>query len=219
MNKAICASVIALAAGSALAGTNDILVEIHGDVWGNQLSVSSLASVNPGDTMTISFELDSSNFLNSPNFPTRGYEIDQASYVINFSGGQSIGLANPWTDPVAPYFVIRESDPVSDGFFMAPNLDFPFPSLDLNENGQLGPLNQRFDVSYVGSTLTSLDIMDAVGSYGFTGLEVFGIGIGDGFFDDVIGIDYAGMTISVIPAPASVMGLLTVGLVAARRRR
>ncbi|MBZ0171149.1 MAG: hypothetical protein K8E66_02095 [Phycisphaerales bacterium] len=219
MNKAICASVIALTAGSALAGTNDILVEIHGEIWGNQLRVSSLATVNPGDTMTISFELDSANFLNSANFPTRGYEIDQASYVINFSGGQSIGLLNPWVDPVAPYFVIRESDPVSDGFFMAPNLDYPYPNLDLNENGQLGPLNQRFDVSYEGSTLTTLNIIDAVGSYDYTGLQVFGLGIGDGFVDDVVGIDYTGMTISYIPAPASIVGLVSVGLFAARRRR
>ncbi len=219
MNNLTCAMCVALTAGAAIGGTNDILVEIHGDVFNNRLSVSSLASVNAGDSMTISFELSSTNFVNSMNFPTRGYEIDQSSYAINFSGGESIGLANPWTNPVAPYFVVRESDPVSDGFFMAPNLDFPFPSLDLNENGQLGPLNQRFEVSYEGSTLTSLDILDAVGSYDYTGLEVFGLGIGDGFVDDVVGIDYTGMTISIIPAPASVMALLPVGLLGTRRRR
>jgi hypothetical protein len=77
----------------------------------------------------------------------------------------------------------------------------------------------NFVSSYPGSTLSSLNILDALGSYNTTGLSLlewdFGVG-------EQIGIDvnYSNMTIAVVPEPAS-LGMLGLGAgtFITRRRR
>lgn len=206
-----------LAALAGVATANDVLVEIHGQVWGNQINQGALDPVLPGETATIAFELDSGNFQNSPNFNTRGYLIDQSTFTLSFSGGVSVGLANPYTNGT-PMFVVRESDPVADGFMISNNTDWPI-ALDTTEVGRFGNFAVRFNVSYGGTTLSTLNILDAIGSYDYSGLTVFGMGVNDGPIEDVLGMDFTSMTITVIPAPAGVALLAPVGLLSLRRRR
>jgi hypothetical protein len=209
------ATLAMLIAGATQAGATPVLVEIRGDVYSNQVSSGTLGNVNAGETVTYSFTLDSNNFVNG-SFPTRGYAIDLNSFVLNFSGGTTIGLSPSFVGPA--YFVIRNNDPAVDGFFLSQGLDFP-TGLALNQAGIFGNFAAAFSVGYSGDTLSSLDILDAVGSYNFTGLQVFGMGIDDGPFEGVVGIDFSSMIISVVPAPSAMALLGLGGLTLARRRR
>ena len=81
-------------------------------------------------------------------------------------------------------------------------------------------LQQHVDLGYVGETLSSLDIHDAVGTYDFDGLTSFGFNLWAIFPDNVVlDIEFQQMTISVIPAPATFAVLALMGLGLRRRRR
>jgi hypothetical protein len=152
--------------------------------------------------------------MDSANFPTRGYEIDQASFDLTL-GAVSVGLEDPFPGGQTPYFVVRNDDPAVDGFFLSTNLDLPF-GVPLDEAGQLGQFVSQFSVTYVGETLDSLDIVDAAGTYDFDGLTVFNFTVDDGPFQ-AIGMIFEQMTITVVPAPATLAVLAPVVLW--RRRR
>lgn len=215
MKQMLALAIASTCVSTALA--NDVLVQIHGFVWGNQINQGALDPVMPGETATIAFELDSGNFQNSPNYNTRGYLIDESTFTLSFSGGVSVGLRNPYIDGT-PMFVVRESDPVADGFMISNNTDWPV-ALDTTEVGRFGNFAVRFNVSYEGTTLSTLNILDAAGTYDYTGLTVFGMGVNDGFIEDVMGMDFTSMSVTVIPAPASVCMLAGAALLGVRRRR
>ena len=220
MKSTICFSVIALSALPALAGAvNDILVEINGDVYSNQISSGAFGNVNAGESMTYSFELSSSDFVNG-TFPVRGYTIDLSTFQVSFSGGTVVQAQNPYPAGFTPSFVLRNNDPQVDGFFITDGSVDGFPGgIATDQAGVFGNFLATFNVSYLGDTLNSLDITDAVGTYDFTGLTVFGLGIDDGPFEDVLGADFSSMTISIVPAPATMMGLTPLAMLATRRRR
>lgn len=211
---------IALTAIPAIAGTaNDVLVEIHGDVYFNGINRSDFQNVNAGETMTYSFELNSANFVDG-SFPVRGYTIDLSTFQVAFSGGTVIQAANPYPAGFTPSFVLRNNDPQADGFFITDGSVDGFPNgVSTDQAGVFGNFLATFNVSYLGDTLNSLDINDAFGTYDFTGLTVFGLGIDDGPFEDALGADFSHMTISAIPAPSSFALIGLGGLVATRRRR
>lgn len=190
-----------------------VMVEITGTVEYNQFSSGVLAPVDAGDAASITFLLDSDNFVNSPNFPTRGYAIDQSSFAFTM-GSVTIGLENPYPGGQTPYFVLRNNDPVVDGFLISENIDFPFgvdtsvPNVDLS-----------FLATYTsGATIPSLDILDAVGSYSLAGISSFNWTLDSGP-SNPIGLIYETMTISVIPAPAGLAALALAGLLGRRQRR
>ena len=213
MNRTLALAVAAAATTAATA--TPVLVEINGVVWGNQINAAPLGDVNPGETGTISFTVDTADFVDG-SFPTRGYAIDLSSFSLDFSGGTSIAINPGFTGPA--YFVLRNNDPAVDGFFLSQGLDFP-ADIPLAQAGGFGDFGVRFNVSYTGDTLDSLDIADAAGTYDFTGLTVFGMGVNDGPFEDVLGMDFSSMTITVIPAPPALALLGLGGLAAGRRRR
>jgi hypothetical protein len=179
-----------------------IEVEITGEVEWNFARAFPLTEVNVGDPVTMYFEVDSDVFMNSTNFSTRGYDIDMASYSITL-GSVKVGLQDPYNWGI-PYFVIRESDPVADGFFVSGNnVDWPFPGLPLEVFGFCGPFESHFDVSYTGDTLTSLDILDALGNYEYDGLTRFYFNEVDCGFE-VIGVLFEKLSISLAPVEVPV---------------
>ena len=188
----------ALHAAPAHAGV-PVKVTVTGTVVSNQINPPPLGNANVGDPATLVFEVDSDTFTNSPNFPTRGYDIDQTSFALTM-GATTIGLQSPFPAGQTPYFVIRNDDPAVDGFFTATSLDFPL-GVPVNQTGIFGQFLNNYSVTYVGTTLTSLDILDALGTYDFTGLTVFNWTIDDGPFNPLI-IDFAQMTIECAPPPA-----------------
>lgn len=208
-------SILAVLAATGAAHAAPVLVEIHGDVYFNGINDGTLSGVDAGETVTYSFTLDSDAFVNG-SFPTRGYAVNMDSFVLNFSGGTSIGLSDSFSAPL--YFVVRDNDPAVDGFFLSQGLDFP-SDIALDQAGRFGDFGATFSVSYTGDTLSSLDILGALGSYDFSGLTVFGMGINDGPIESVLGIDFNHMTITAVPAPSAAALLGLGGLAAVRRRR
>ncbi len=157
----------------------------------------------------MSFQVDAANFVDSTNFPVRGYEIIQPSFTLTI-GGDTAGLA-PMQPFGSPYFVIRNDDPAVDGFFLGTNID-GFPNgVATDEPAAFDPtFSAIFSATYEGTRLDSLDILGAVGTYDFTGLSVFNWGLEDGPFQPM------GFIFDRLKPRASVPAQLAL---AARRRR
>jgi len=194
-----------------------VQVTINGEVEFNQIGTGDFGQVNAGDDATMTFLVDSDIFVNDDFVPTRGYEIDQSSYSFSFDSGSIVtGLQDPF--PGTPYFVLRNDDPAVDGFFIGDNTNNGFNGIASDETGLFGQFAPRFSVTYGDDPLDSLDILDAVGSYDFDGLTVFGFAVTDGPFD-AMGLVFSDMTIEIVPAPATLALLAPLGLFGRRRRR
>lgn len=186
-----------LLVGAASAQT--VTVTVEGFVEFNQISAPPLGNAGVNDVAVLTFEIDATDFVDSANFPTRGYVIDQASFVLTL-GSTSIGLKSPYGPGDTPYFVLRDNDPAVDGFFIANSVDFPI-GVELAQVGGFGDFENNFSVGYTGSTLGSLDVLDACGAYDFTGLQVFNWTIDDGPFN-AMGLVFGSMTIDC-PQPGA----------------
>lgn len=213
-NHAVVLASAFVGAAGACAGTI-VQVDVMGVVDFNVIQ-GNQAGIPSGSPVMMSFQVSSSHFVNSPNFPTRGYEVDLTSFTLTV-GGAPITIDNP--QPFGPaYFVIRNNDPVVDGFFLSRNIDFPMP-VGVHIPGLAPAHDLDFGVTYnSGATIPSLDILDAVGTYDLTGLSVYNWTVGR--FGNA-GAEYAfqRMTISVIPAPAGAGVVAMAGLMGLRRRR
>ena len=142
---------------------------------------------------------------------TSGPEVDASSALVEY--GSTIGLQNPFPAGQTPYFVIRDNDPAVDGFFVSTNVDFPLGT-PIDQTGIFDQFVNNFSVTYTGDTLNSLDILDALGTYDFTGLTVFNWTVDDGPFQP-LGIVFEQMTISALAAPEpGTLVLLGFGLAA-----
>jgi hypothetical protein len=170
-------SCAALLVASANAGV-PVTVTVHGVVEYNQISAPPLGNAKKDDLATMTLLLDSADFVDSPNYPTRGYRILQSSFSLTM-GTATIGLKSPFPAGQTPYFVLRDNDPAVDGFVLSTSVDFPL-GVPLNQNGAFGAFSDDFYVTYGGSTLQSLDLLGALGTYGFGGLTVYNWTIDDG---------------------------------------
>lgn len=211
----IC-TVALLAFASFQANATAVHVTVTGEVEFNQISIGPLADAVTGDAASMTFRVDSDVFTDSGSFPTRGYHIDQSSFVFT-AGPGSVGLADPF--PGTPYFVLRDNDPMVDGFFVASSVDFPI-GVPSDSEGGFGPFTPNFSVGYTEDTLGSLDILAAVGTYDFTGLTNFNLTVDDGPFN-AMGLIFEQMTITAVPVPAAVwlFGSGLIGLLGLRRKR
>jgi hypothetical protein len=68
-----------------LALATSVRVQVTGVVDYNVIG-GSVAGVQPGDPAVMSFNLDSTDFVDSPNYPTRGYVIDLPSFAMTVGG-------------------------------------------------------------------------------------------------------------------------------------
>ena len=190
------ATLVAIAALSLAPAHADIVtVTVIGQVMFNGVSDPPLSTVPGGDGAIMSFQVDSNNFMEGNPGDTRGYVIDQASFSLSFSSGVSVGLLNPFPAGQTPYFSLVEGFPVSDGFFVSTS-PFSPGGVPLEQE----PINANLDLGYTGDTLATLDILDAVGVYGFGGLTRFGFNLWRIFPDNVrMDIEFAQMTIEAGP--------------------
>lgn len=188
----VLAAAVLVAALPASAVT--VMVEYTGTVEFNQVSFGQFGAVQSGDAVNIAFMVDSENFEDSTTYPTRGYEIDESSFTAVI-GPVAVGLQDPFPAGQTPYFVMRDNDPAVDGFFLSRNVDFP-NGLPLNEPANISDyFTVNGLVTYSGDTLSSLDILDALGTYEYDELQVFGFGLADGPFD-AMGFVFESLTIS-----------------------
>lgn len=206
-----------LLAAAATANAATVKIEVTGPV---QFCViqGALAPVPDGAPVSMSFSVDSNNFADSPNFPTRGYEIDLSSFAMNV-GGVNIPIISPTPSGQPAYFVLRNNDPAVDGFFISDgNVDFPFP-LAVTIPG-LAPVHDLdFHVGYSnGTQISSLNILDAVGTYDLSSIGSYLWTIGR-FGNAGAEFDYQKITIAVVPEPMAVALPAVGALIAIRRRR
>lgn len=217
--KPLGAGLLALAAAASSQATT-VQVQVQGVVDFNVIQ-GDLAGVPAGALVTMTFNVDSNGYLNSTEFPTRGYMIDLASFDLNV-GGVHVALDNPQTTAPGLYFVLRDNDPAVDGFFISHGVDWPTSS-DVHIPG-VDPMHELdFEVGYdVGSLIHSLDILAAVGTYGTQDLSSYDWGLGR-FGSHGAGIMFSSLTISAVPEPAPAillgMGMLGLALRKASRRR
>lgn len=211
--------IAALCAAAATANATVVRVDVVGEVDFNVIRSGQFAGMAPGTPATMSFLLDSNNFQNGTLFPTRGYVIDEASFDLTI-GGSSAGMASPYPAGQTPYFILRNNDPAVDGFLLGSNPDAGFPDGVWTDSPALidTSFHALFLATYGGSTLSSLDIVDAAGTYTFAGLTVFNWGLDDAG-NQPMGLIFDHFTIEVVPAPASAGLLLGLGGLALRRRR
>lgn len=175
---------LALAALLTPASSAGTQVEVvwKGEVEFNGISSGPLSGVNNGDSCEIRFCVDSDLFIDSTNFPVRGYELNADDFSVSFPGG-SVGLQDPIPGADDALFCIRNDDPAVDGFFLGSNVD-GFPNgVPLTVPGGFGQFRINASVTYGHDPLPSLDVLDAQGDYDFTGLTVFGFTIDDGPFN------------------------------------
>ncbi len=182
-----------LTGGAQRALAQLVEVTLKGEVEFNLASSGPLSAVPAGQAVELTFRLDAADFLDSVSFNTRAYRIQNSSFALDLGAGVAT-LQNPFPAGQTPRFVLRESDPVADGFFLSLGTDNPV-SVPLNLPGAFGQFGMQFNVSYTGNTLTTLDVLDAVGLYDFTGLTVFGMTITDGPFD-VVGMIFESLEIA-----------------------
>lgn len=210
-------TILSLAGGALLACAASagvpVQVDITGTVLFNSITAPPLSGVTSGQSVLMSFLVNSNTFEEDIPGDVRAYNIDRPSFSMNFSGGVSVGLLDPF--PGEAYFGVIDGFPVSDGFFVSSSTVSP-GGVALEQT----PFNANVRVGYVGTTLSSLDILDAVGSYDFTGLTSFEFTLWNAFPDNVrMEIEFSRLTITAIPGPATLGALAPLALAAARRRR
>lgn len=208
----VCGAFVAVFVANAQAAI--VNIEVRGTVDFNVIG-GGMSVVQPGNPVVMSFNVDSNNFVNSGSFPTRGYPIDLSSFSMTVAA-VSVPIVNPQPGGQTAYFVLRNNDPAVDGFLLSTSVDFPFP-VAVNIPG-LAPVH---DLDFLrtfndGTPLTSLDILDAVGTYGLENLSVFNWTIGR-FGNPGASFNYQSITIT--PEPATIALLLGATALAARRRR
>lgn len=212
MNRILCAVLTFAIVGISNADT--INVTVTGEVDFNQIGAPPLGNANPGDAVTLSFDVDSNVFTDSVNFPVRGYNIIESSFSL-MVGAENLTIQSPFPAGQTPFFVIRNNDPGVDGFFIGTNID-GFPNgIPVSQAGIFEQFRMGYSTTYPGDRLPSLDVLDALGTYDFTGLSVFSMGITDGPFD-AMGMIFAEMTIT--PEPTSALLLVGLALPLVRRR-
>ena len=189
-----------------------VQVQINGTVAFNAFTSQPLAGVHANDAAKITFLVDSNNFVNSPSFPTRGYAIDKTSFMFTM-GAVTIGLENPYPAGQTPFFVLRNNDPAVDGFLISESVDQP-AGVDTSVNN----VNLAFLATYGPNLLSSLNILDAVGTYNLAGLTVFNWTLDVGP-SSPLEVNYQSMTISVVPTPATLAVFMSALALGGRRRR
>jgi hypothetical protein len=115
-------------------------------------------------------------------------------------GTTVMSLHDPFPGGQTPYFVLRDDDPAVDGFFISTDLNGPV-GLPIDQTGIFGQFLDNFNVTYGGATLSSLDILGALGSYDFDGLTVFNWTVDDGPFNP-LGLIFEELTIEILSPPA-----------------
>ncbi|HLP85697.1 MAG TPA: hypothetical protein VK157_15210 [Phycisphaerales bacterium] len=169
-----------LACAAGLAGvahaSPDVRVVVTGTVESNAFTTGTFAGVPAGAPVRMTINLDSTNFLDSPNLPgvTRGYRFTPADFSLQV-GSVTTTLRS---SPLPPaYFCLRNNDPRADGFFISQgtDIDVQIP-LQMTPNNFGIAFNRTFNsIPPVGPdpTLQSLNLRDAVGSWGYDNLAVY----------------------------------------------
>lgn len=205
----------ALATSALGAQAVDVLVTVTGTVDYNMIR-GDLTGIPAGAPVTMQFTVDSTQSLDNPQWPTRGYRIAPASFSLSVDGAAvTMDDPQPYADA---WFVLRNDDPAVDGFFVSQgSLDYPLP-LSVHVGGLAPEHELNFSRTFTGTqTLQSLDILEAQGHYGFEDMSSYMWTLGR-FGNYGAEFVYESITIAAaVPEPAT-LALLAGGLLVVARR-
>ena len=214
MNRSITSCFAALAlVPTAVSMAAPVRVVVTGTVEYNSFNSGTFnqALAPAGSPVVMTLNLDSTNYLDSPNLPgvTRGFRFGPAAFQLTI-GPVSAGLRS---DVTTAYFVLRNNDPRVDGVFISMGTD-----IDTEIKLQMTPANFgiAFSRTFDGAppfpstdpdpTLPSLELTDAVGHWGFDNLSSYNMAIQLGEINVPLGIGYETLTITRLCGPADIGG-------------
>jgi len=184
---------LVLIAGGALAET--VRVDCIGTVEYSQVNSGIFADVNPGDAVLATFTIDSDNYMDSTTYGVRSYPINLPTFEVTIGSAGPVLAVDPQPNGAIAYFNLRNDDPGADGFFLAGEPEWPFTNIMIDEEGALDPyFGFHWEVGYTGDTLDSRDVLDALGTYDYTGLTSFYTALQDSWAD-AMGLEYVQMDI------------------------
>jgi hypothetical protein len=170
----ILALVTTLAIASpALAGL--VTIQATGTVDTNLVAdAEPLSLVAPGETVALVIEVDAEN-SQSDFDQARGYVID--TFTLSFSGGVLLDLLD---GPFPEYFSLADGFYFGNDSFFIGGATFEPGKLPLEQEPYLIDLQ----LSYAGDTIDSVDIMDALGTYGAESMNYFAFRVWNSYFND-----------------------------------
>ena len=194
-------ALIALSASTSLAA--GVRVIVTGSIESNAFpanGINTFGGILAGAPVTLTLELDSTQFLDSPNLPgrTRGYVIQPGTMRLTAGTASAARLE---TTPA--YFVLRNNDPRVDGFFLSQgtDIDTSIP-LQMVPAGFGVQFSRTFDINTPAPTpddsLTSLNILDALGSWQFNDISSYNFAVGIGEFNLPMILAYESITIETL---------------------
>jgi hypothetical protein len=173
----LTASIVAMLASTAcVVASPDVRVVVTGTVEFNAFTTGTFAGVPSGAPVTMTIDLDSTDFLDSPFLPgvTRGYRFTPSTFNLRVGSVSTTLRASP--QPSA-YFCLRNNDPRADGFFISQgtDIDTQIPLQMVPNNFGIAFSRTFNSIPPVGPdpTLQSLNLREAVGSWGLDNLAVY----------------------------------------------
>ncbi len=174
----------ALMIAAAPAVADIVRVECIGEVEFTQVSFGEFADVISGDPVIATWLVDSEDYMDHPTFGVRAYPLILGSMEVTIGSVGPIAMVDPQPFGRTAYFNMRNADPVADGFFLDCNTDYDVWPVQIMVPANIDPyFGFKWTIGYEGDTFDSLDIVDAVGTYDFTGLTSFYTGLMDAFAD------------------------------------
>lgn len=199
----VCGAMVA--SGAAIAHAETVRVIVTGQVESNGFASGTFAGIPSGAPVTMTIDLDSTNYLDSAALPgrTRGYRFYASTFSLR------IGAVTTTLTPSAiGYFVVRNDDPRVDGFFISQGTD-----IDTMVPLQMTPANYGIAFSRtfnnplpapaLDPTLPSVDILDAVGTWGFDNISSYNFTVERNEIVTPMILEYQTITLAVLsPCPS-----------------
>ncbi len=152
-----------------------VTINAIGTVAWNGIQDEPLSTVTVGEMVFMTIQVDSDVFTDAVPGDVRAYDV--MFFDVSFSSGLGLGLLAGAPDT---YFALIDGYPASDGFFVS-----SLPSSPGGVPLEQEPFNFNLDLGYEGETLENLSILDALGTYDFTGMTRFGFNLWSGGPDNL----------------------------------
>lgn len=192
----------------ALANAQTVRVVVTGEVESNGFTTGNYAGVPSGAPVSMVIDLDATNFVDSALLPgrTRGYRFYASTFSLHIGA-----ISTTLTPSAAGFFVVRNDDPRVDGFFISQGTDIdtmvPLDMVPTNFGIAFArTFNNPLPPPALDPTLPSVDILDAVGTWGFENISSYNFTIERNESITPMILAYERITISVLsscaPCPA-----------------
>ena len=187
---------------AACTNAETVRVVVTGEVESNGFTSGTFSGIGSGAPVTMTIDLDSTNFLDSAALPgrTRGYRFYASSFSLQIGA-----VSTTLTPSAVGYFVVRNDDPRVDGFFISQGTD-----IDTMVPLQMTPTNYGIAFSRtfnnplpppaLDPTLPSVNILDAIGTWGLDNISSYNFTVERNEIITPMILAYQTITISLLPS-------------------